>query len=127
MLRGVKNKYAVFRWGKGTIEDLFPLHRSVQALNTLYPGEPETAILESDFEKNRSFLESVNDILWTKRKTTFQKKTSFGTLVALMLRKEEIPSEIVEALQVALLLIEASQPLRLRFSEKQSNQKSRHV
>ncbi|HTY21552.1 MAG TPA: TOPRIM nucleotidyl transferase/hydrolase domain-containing protein, partial [Desulfomonilaceae bacterium] len=113
MVRGAKNKYAVVRLNRGTIEDVLPLHRAVQALNKLYPAEQVDEIRESDFDERLGFVENAKQVLWRRRQTSFDQKSRFGFLVGLCLEKGEIPPEVEEVIDSALLLVDASHPMRL--------------
>lgn len=117
MIGSNKNKYEVFRLKKGTIEDIFPIASSIQALNQIYPGEDSNVINESDFDSNSDFIHNANRILWQKRQTKFDQKALFGRQAALLTSDEEMPPELKEVLDSVFSRVAASRPMRLKSND----------
>lgn len=93
-----KDKYRLVFIENGTFEDIFDLDCSIEILNELYPeGEK---IIKSDFNTSKSFLSSINGIMFHKKKAKFD-KVLFAKTISLRIDIEKLPEEIDTILKIA--------------------------
>ena len=104
----------VFRLSSGEIEDVFPVDIHTHVLRQCY-------LVDEPFEldphaRNRSIVQAIDDLLWSRKQQRFEKVTYAENLVSTLQTAQEFPEELTSIVRDVVAQTEA-QARRSRLNQ----------